>query len=269
MDQALTESLRRFADGVDRLLGGQLAALYLFGSAVYDDLHPGYSDLDFFAVSARPLTVADFDASLALRKELKESGDPYLPMLEGEFVWRGALGNDFDHPVLYWGTTRELLKQRYGLAGFSLRGLLERGVLLAGTEVRGEIPPPDDAVMLGEVDRMVGTLRQWATVTNEDIHSADWLFLICQSLHWLRTGQVTGKSTAARWALTAFADPWCTALPEALALRQDPALATEPDRKAWLAALGPTVQAACDRLEAEAAACRQRMGADGVWVSPA
>ncbi len=268
MDQALTGSLRRFADGVNQLLDGELAALYLFGSAVYDDLHPGYSDLDFFAVSARPLTAADFDASLALRKELKESGDLYLPMLEGEFVWRGALGNGFDHPVLFWGTTRELLKQRYGLAGFSLRGLLERGVLLAGTDVRGEIPPPDDALMLGEVVRMVGTLRRWAAVTNEDIHSADWLFLTCQSLFWLRTGQVAGKSAAARWALGTFTDPWCAALPAALALRQNPVLAAEPDRKAWLAALGPTVQAACDRLEREAAACHQRMGATGVWTPP-
>lgn len=55
--------------------------------------------------------------------------------------------------------------------------------------------------MLEQVNSMVEIIRECAQVTNEDIHSVDWLFLISQSIYWLKTLNTIGKTDAAKWII--------------------------------------------------------------------
>lgn len=239
---------RRFSRDVDRIFMGRLKAVYAYGSAVYGDLHIGYSDLDFFAVVSCEITKEMFEELLSYRKALKASEDKLYGMLEGEFVPESILASR-QGPVGYWGTSGERIKDRYDLAGFSMRSLHENGVLIFGEEVRTGIPYPSDEEMLSQVSQLIATIRKYAVATNEGIHSADWLFLICQSLYWLKTGSITCKTKAAEWAREQFNEPWCTSLNKAIWLRIHPEEAGTEENRRWLHGLGPAVQNACDTLE--------------------
>lgn len=250
IDQNAHSVYARFANDVNGFFGGNLKALFAYGSAVYGDLHTGFSDLDFFAVVSCEITQEHFDALLAYRKELRASDNKLFGMLEGEFVPERILASR-QGAVAYWGTSGERMKDRYDLAGFSMRGLLESGVLIYGEDIRGAIPFSTDAEMLGQVRLLINTVRKYAAVTGADVHSADWLFLICQSLYWLITGNIASKTAAAEWAKGNFNDDWCGYLDKAIWVRKHPLEAISMEDQNWLSSLGGPIQAACDRLECE------------------
>ncbi|MDD2283743.1 MAG: nucleotidyltransferase domain-containing protein, partial [Eubacteriales bacterium] len=60
MDKEIKLALEEFAATADNLLGNKIVAAYCFGSAVYEDFHLGYSDLDFFIVADTLLTEGNF-----------------------------------------------------------------------------------------------------------------------------------------------------------------------------------------------------------------
>ena len=251
MDKEIETALRGFVSEADVLLGHTVAAAYCFGSAVYDDFHAGYSDLDFFILADKELTEEDFNRFHSLRSAYKASAHPYLSVLEGEIISLRAIKNDVSSVTIYWGTSKDRLNTRYGLSGFSLRGLLEKGCLLYGRELRERFPAPTDEEMLRQVDEMILTLRRYARETTEDIHSADWLFLAAQSLYWLKTAQVAGKTGSALWILEHCSYSWQPSLVQAVELRGNPSLSHTEANKKWLRELAPAVQAACDTLEKE------------------
>jgi hypothetical protein len=142
----------------------------------------------------------------------------------------------------------ERMKTRYDLAGFSMRNLLDDGVLVFGEDARSAIPYPSDTEMLEQVRNMINTVRKHAVTANDDIHSADWLFLICQSLYWLNTGKIACKSKAALWAKSNFDFNWCNELDKAINIRNNPEESSSAENRLWLSGLGSTIQSACDTL---------------------
>lgn len=249
MDEKIKTALAQFAGKAISLLGNNIIAAYCFGSACYGDFHLGYSDLDFFLVVRGSLTEDDFRDFHALRQEYKAGEDPYLAVLEGEIAPYTGLKTRVGNTI-YWGTSRDRFNWGYELKGFSMRGLLEVGYLIWGQDIRQEIPYPSEAEMRAQVVSMVETIRKHGAKTDEDVHSADWFFLISQSLYWLRTGKITGKTQAARWVLANCAYGWQDTLDRAIRLRLNPGLAREGTWRQWLAGLGSVVQQACDSLAA-------------------
>lgn len=250
MDKEIKGSLETFVATADKLLGNKIVAAYCYGSAAYDDFHLGYSDLDFFIVADTLLTEEDFRHFHELREIYKGSSNRYLAVLEGEIVpYLGIKSREGN--VIYWGTSKDSFNQGYGLRGFSMRGLLEAGYLISGRDIRGEIPYPSDAEMLVQVESMLETIRKYAVKTDKDIHSADWFFLISQSIYWLKTGKTTGKTQSAQWILANSQYSWDGLLTKAIELRLCPALAQEQSWQRWLEHLGEGIQQACISLEAE------------------
>lgn len=250
MDKEIKSALEEFVAMADNLLGHKIVVAYCFGSAVYEDFHLGYSDLDFFIVADTLLTEGNFQDFHKLRESYKRSGNPYLAVLEGEIVpYAGIKSREGD--VIYWGTSKDRFNEGYGLRGFSMRGLLDAGYLISGRDIRGEIPYPTEAEMLEQVRTMIQTIRKYAVKTDKDIHSADWFFLITQSIYWLKTAKTTGKTQSAQWVLANCHYPWEELLRKAIELRQCPALALEQSWQLWLEQLGEGVQQACVSLEAE------------------
>ncbi len=249
MNNKIDEALYEFISTADVLLNNKILAAYCLGSAAYDDFHEGYSDLDFFIVVNGCLTKEDFIRFRLLRDNYKQSQNPYLSVLEGEIVSISAIKNSNNENVIYWGTTKDQFNQKYSLSGFSLRELLEAGYLIHGTDIRKEIPYPSDEEMREQVLNMITMIRKHAAVTDENIHSADWLFLITQSIYWLKTARTTGKSLSAKWVLENCSFNWLEELKKAVKLREQPSLARKSKNKEWLRNLAPAIQIACTDLE--------------------
>ena len=62
MDQLVRDVAAAYLSTVDREAPALIEALYLVGSVTLDDFHPGASDIDFIAVTSRPLSEADLSA---------------------------------------------------------------------------------------------------------------------------------------------------------------------------------------------------------------
>ena len=99
-------------------------------------------------------------------------------------------------------------------------------------------------------NRIVSTIK-YAQVTNEDIHSLDWLFLISQSIYWLKTLDTTGKTNASGLIIDNCNYSWIDTLRKAVEIRKSPILAKLDKNKEWIRSLGPIIQSACDTLCAE------------------
>ncbi|MCM1990121.1 GNAT family N-acetyltransferase [Oceanirhabdus seepicola] len=251
MEVQIIKSLEEFVDKANVILNNSILSAYCFGSATYEDFHSGYSDLDFFIITESIISEDDFQKFSLWRDGLKKAKHPYFSVLEGEIISRSAIKNDIESNVIYWGTSKDRLKRKYGTSGFSLRGLINNGYLIYGKDLRNELPYPSNEEMLTQVNSMIETIRKHAQITNEDVHSIDWLFLISQSIYWIKTSDIAGKTNAARWIVDSCDYDWIGTLEKAIEIRKSPTLANIDENKEWLKNLGDVIQCACDTLSVE------------------
>lgn len=100
-------------------LGERLVSLLLHGLVVFDDLAPGYGDLDFLAVV--DLTEPECQGLIALRAPLRDGTHGILAaMLEGAFLPRKMLDPSRSGEALWWGTTGERVWARNQLGWLTL-----------------------------------------------------------------------------------------------------------------------------------------------------
>lgn len=190
--------VRRFLSDIEKYRGNMIQTAYLTGSSAYDDFHPGFSDLDFFFIANRTLTDSDFDDFHNLYARYRALGDEWFSALEGEILSPESL-ETANGPTVYWGTSRDRFLDHYTLSGFSMRTLLDRGILLCGPDLRKRIPRPNDTCILKQSAHLLDTVKQYAAKPDVNPHYADWIFLMCQTLYTLSTGKQTSKTRAARW----------------------------------------------------------------------
>src|SRR5947208_1070403 len=76
--------------GVREALGDNLVGFYLRGSIATGDFDPDMSDLDFFAVTERPVTDAEFHGLAMLHERLSGLPNKYGHELEGPYMDRSA-----------------------------------------------------------------------------------------------------------------------------------------------------------------------------------
>ena len=215
--------VNKFLSDIAQKLGNVIQTAYVTGSTVYDDFHPGFSDLDFFFIAARTLTEADFHELHKLYTQYRALGDGWFSALEGEILSPESLESSFG-PTVYWGTGKDRFADRYTLSGFSMRTLLERGILLTGPDLRERIPVPDDACILRQSRHLLATVRKYALEPNDNPRYADWIFLLSQTMYTLSTGKQTSKTRAARWLKSVSTDPLLMkSLEKAEEIRMNPA----------------------------------------------
>ena len=249
MDSNIITTLEIFSEEINSLLKNNLKALYVYGSAVYDDLHMGYSDLDFLAIISDELNEEISSKLREYRHIIKTSNNPYYKMLEGEFISYKALTNPIESNSISWGGSGERLNSNYEISGFSLKGLIDNGVLVYGEDIKKQLPYPTDEIILAQIDNLINTIRIHAVSTSDDVHSVDWLFLICQSIYWLKTKEITCKTKATQWVIDKCNFDFNSTLLRALSLRHTPELVNQADIKQWLLNLGNIIQKACNILD--------------------
>ncbi|MDA8346648.1 MAG: hypothetical protein M0Z66_14435 [Thermaerobacter sp.] len=85
----MAETLRGFAASATAVLGDDLLGLYVNGSLTMGDFHPASSDIDFLAVTSRPLNEGDLSGIAGVHADLARK--PFGDRLEGSYAAAGRL----------------------------------------------------------------------------------------------------------------------------------------------------------------------------------
>ncbi len=246
----LDETLTRFRTALDRVFGVRLRSLMLYGSTVYNDLAPGYGDLDFLAVVTDDLTDREVDDLVALRRTLRSGSFGILDhMLEGAFLPVDMLDPEVTGRAFWWGTRGEREWRRNELGALDLHIIRERGIIIAGEDIRSRIPPSTYGQLLDDARAFCASSHGHGR--GGSLHSIDWLLTAARMLLWLRENRLSSKSEAASWGVEHARGSWRFQLSRACALRLDPSRADEMDTRLWLAGLDDAIRAACDEVERE------------------
>lgn len=246
LDQTLDLFLKMLRD----FFGQRLVSLLLYGSVVFDDLAPGYGDLDFLVTVEDDLAEQECRKLIELRKPLRDGAHGILTtMLEGAFLPRDMLDPSRSGRALWWGTSGERIWDRNQLGWLALHAIRECGIVTWGEDVRCEIPVAEQDALLDDVRVACQTMRQHGRAGS--LHSLDWLLTAARLLLWLREGRLSSKSAAAEWGYRHAYGKWRSLLPQARDIRLNPAIARSTTTQAWLKALTEPIQEACAEIERE------------------
>lgn len=249
----MEHAIRRMTAAIDAALDHGLHSLWLYGSVVLDDFRLGWSDIDFIAFAAKPITENQVQRLLILRQDLsaRYPGNPYYRCFEGVIVSLSEYRADQYTRLVYWGTSGQRVTARWKLDVFSRTELAKYGRLIYGEREEDLFSTPAQEELVEGVRRHYEGIRQCAVQTDDSLYSCGWLLDMARCLYTLRCGDVISKTRAGEWALRERLFPE-EALQRALLIRRDPlAYRDRPEVKAWLRSLGPTVQQYADVLEKE------------------
>ena len=134
-------ALELFLRDVHGVLNERLVSVILYGSIVFEDLAPGYGDLDFLAVVDGQLSDDDHARLLDIRGPLR-SGDygVICQMIEGAFLPESMLGPDCHGNGLWWGTSSERHWDTNELGNFVIHTIREHGLVVYGKDLRHTVP---------------------------------------------------------------------------------------------------------------------------------
>ncbi len=215
--------------GIHEALGENLMGVYLRGSLAMGDFDPATSDVDFFTITERPVSAAEFAALTALHDALSRLPNPYGDQLEGPYidraaVWRYEPGRRF--PTI--GRNEALEWSEHGANWVLERWVVrERGVTLLGPEPRALIAPVSRDMLRAAIrDR----LRDWVDFARQTddphwrqhrSHTAYIIETMCRALCSLATGELQSKPQAVAWALKSLPAPWRDLVERSQAWRGD------------------------------------------------
>lgn len=197
-----SETLDAYVRGLRGVFGDGLAGVYLYGSVALGDYDPAVSDVDVAVLhrsdlsreqrralarlhehfGSRYAASARFDVSFVPLRLVGTYGENNLPYYrEGRFHPVG--GGDIN-PVM-WNTLRE------------------SGMILSGAPAAEFVAPVSGEELAETMRRNLAFLsrRMPAYVRSGTRDQVFGVLCLCRSLHTLRTGEIFGKASAARWAL--------------------------------------------------------------------
>jgi hypothetical protein len=239
----LNLTLELFLRMLVEIFGEQLLSVILHGSIVYDDLAPGYGDLDFLAVVERDLPSETCEQLIDLRKLLKNADyGGFAGMLEGTFLPRRMLNPAQPGSAFWWGTTGERTWLENRLGWITLHQIREIGIKIYGEEIQDEIPKATRSQILSELSVFCRSLEEHGR--GGSLHSVDWLLIAAWGLILVNEGRYCSKSQAADWGCEHAEGEWRRQLPRARQLRLNPGLAETADWKEWLQGLDAPIREA-------------------------
>ena len=247
-DSGVNLALELFLRIIRDELGQSLLSVLLYGSVLFDDLAPGYGDLDFLAVVAGDLSEPTCRRLNGLRAPLRSGHyGVYCQMIEGGFLPVNMLAPDCHGNGLWWGGSGERPWERNQLGHFVLHTIREHGLVIWGEDVRPRIPEIRRSDILNQLLAGCEATRNHATPTS--LQCLDFLFTPARELLWLREGRLSSKSEAADWGYRNATGEWRRHLPRAKFLRRNPLVANCRDVQEWIRGLEPSILEAIDELE--------------------
>ena len=249
----LTDAAAGMAEEIVSAADGNVYGIWLYGSAVLDDFRPGWSDIDFVALTGGPVPESQAEQLLTLRQEMleKEPGNPYYRSFEGVIAALDEYRSRSFTRLVYWGTSGQRITDRYTPDTFSAFELARYGRPVYGGHP-WILPAPAREEIVNAVREHYECIRKYAVQTNESLYSCGWLLDIARCIYTLRTGDVTAKTQAGIRALEEHLFPDEEPLRKTLEVRQNPrAFIGTEELNRWLKSLGPVVQQYADVLEQE------------------
>lgn len=238
-DPTLNRTLSLFVNDLQDILHAKLLSIYLYGFALYNDLSPGYGDLDFLVLIGEELNHNEIELLIKLRAFYRSSSlKLYTDILEGAFLTVNIL-NGGKGCGLWWGTKRESIWAENQLDLFTLYTIREHSVLLYGESQQDDIPSYSRQELMIFLKEYAMCMRKYGK--GKGLHSVDWLLLASKFIAWWREGTVLSKSQAADWGLIHLSGSWKENLMRCKQLRKDPALLTQQDYSEWLSNLEPVI----------------------------
>lgn len=226
----VAELLEALLRGQRACLGANLIGVYLRGSLVMDAFDPATSDVDFFAITERPVSAEEFVALAALHEELSRLPNPFGDQLEGPYIdrasaWRHEPGQRV--PLITRTGTLEWseLGANWLIERWVVR---ERGITLMGPDPSSLIAPISSDDLRAATRARLPDWIEWAHQTDDPEwhahrgHKAYYVETMCRALHTLATGEAQTKPQAVAWALATLSEPWRTTVERSRVWRSDP-----------------------------------------------
>ena len=253
----MQDAIRAMTDEIVRIMDGDIYGIWLYGSVVMDDFRPGWSDIDFVALTDGPVSEDRAEQLVTLRQQMleKEPGNPYYRSFEGVIANLDEYRGKTFRRLVYWGTGGQRVTDHYEPDTFSAFELAKYGKPVYGGKP-WILPAPGREELVRAVRAHYESIRKYAVQTNESLYSCGWLLDIARCIYTLRSGDVVSKTRAGAWALEEHLFPEEEPLRKTLEIRHDPqAFKDREDVRQWLMSLGPVVQSYADTLEHELSVC--------------
>ena len=249
----MLHAIVRMMDEITAIMRGDVYGAWLYGSAVLNDFHLGWSDIDFVVLVNESISESQAEKLLTLRQDMlkAEPGNPYYRAFEGVIASLNEYRCHSFQRLVYWGTSGQRITDRYTPDAFALFELAKYGKPVSGGKA-WILPPPGKEELAAAVRRHCDTIRKYASQTSDSLYSCGWLLDIARCIYTLRYGDVISKTQAGIWALKEHLFPDEEALKKTIEIRQAPlTFKDREDIRLWLKKLGPVVQNYADVLAHE------------------
>jgi hypothetical protein len=222
----------------------------LFGSIAFDDLAPGYGDLDFIALLSDALSDTDARRLIKLREPFRSDYLGVLArMIEGSFLPLNMLEPGTSGKAVWWGTSGERVLDKNEHEALDMKVIQEKGIVIYGEDLRHMFPEIGDADCIIAIKKYQDAMQiRWRPGR---LHSIDWLLTCARLIYWLREGRLSSKSEAAGWGHMNLKGDWRRELPKAKELRLHPDRYEMQVVKSWVDSLGDVVKEAAKELGEE------------------
>lgn len=195
---SMMDSIHRMTNEIAGALEGSLYCIWLYGSVVFGDFRMGWSDIDFVALTDRPITEKQANKLLTLRQTLSE-GEPenlYYRAFEGIIADIHEYSRNSYSKLVYWGTSGQRITDAYANDVFSQLELSKYGRSVYGTADRSIFSEPCREDIVKAVQAHYEAIRKYACQTDARLYSCGWLLDIARCIYTLRNNDVIAKTQA-------------------------------------------------------------------------
>jgi hypothetical protein len=215
-DRPIEAFVQELTAGLRSVVGADLVALYLYGSAVSGGFDTGVSDVDLLAVTARDVSDTDLAAVSAFHRAFVELHPEWDDRLEIVYVGRDTLARFRAGGLLGVISSGEPFHVRDGvelwLQNFFL--VRETGVSLFGLGPAELVPAISWPEFIAATTRYAGEVRCHGLRDVAPGARAYGVLTMCRALCTIRSGRPCSKHEGAAWVQSRMPE-WASLIDEA------------------------------------------------------
>lgn len=209
VDAGLWDALVAYTSLLRDFFAEDLVGIHLYGSIVYDAFDLGISDLDVAVLHRTDLSQGRTRGLTGVHERF-ERGHPAAVRLDVSFVPLRLVGGYGEDSLPYYRDGRFRRSGGGDVNPVMWRTLRGLGVSVCGPPAAEIVPPVSDEELAENMRRNLAFLRRRMplyamTGTEETVFG---VLSLCRVLCTLRTGEIVGKVSAARWSIRNLSPRW-------------------------------------------------------------
>jgi len=216
----VSKLLKIFCNEVKATLNEEFLALYVFGALGMGDFSRYQSDIDFLALIAGSVGLAEGKRLQAVHDKLRVT--KFGDRLEGEYVAMSALGVEgTEGTVARCEEGVLLLDVPSNLSAENILDIRRNAIVIYGPNPRSIVPYVSQQSLKKAVQDYLKELNN--ELKRSELKDLKWLssgvLNTCRTLYTLKNGKITSKSAGAKWALRTLSQGWKPLIERSLAVR--------------------------------------------------